>query len=354
MTTLINEESLELFIGIDVHLKSWHVSICTRSLTLKTFTQPPEVEALIHFLHKHYPHQRYHSVYEAGFSGFWLHRQLLAAGIDNIVVNASDVPTTDKEKRQKRDQVDSLKLAKSLRSGHLRGIYVPDREALYYRSLSRTRAQLVQDIARYKQRVKSTLRAFGITIPEEHLRSRGYWSGKFKAWIYALEEAPPSIMHLLLSMEDLQQRKKTVEQHIEQLAQSDAFRQQMDLITSIPGVSRTSGMILLTELMDIKRFRRFDDLCSYVGLIPNVHASGDKEYIGSMTHRGNKRIKRILVECSWWAIRKDPVLTKTYEELKKRMTGHKAIIRIARKLLSRIRSVLINKTPYQLGLLCVE
>jgi transposase len=46
-------------------------------------------------------------------------------GIDNIVVNPSDVPSTFKEIKTKRDDVDSLKLAQTLRGGLLRGIYIP-------------------------------------------------------------------------------------------------------------------------------------------------------------------------------------------------------------------------------------
>jgi transposase len=57
-----------------------------------------------------------------------------------------------------------------------------------------------------------------------------------------------------------------------------------------------------------------------------------------------------LVECAWSAIQKDPVMARRYNELKQRMTGKRSIIIIARKLTSRIYSVLKNEIPYQVGL----
>jgi len=71
------------------------------------------------------------------FCGFSVHRDLERYGIHNIVVNPSDIPTTDKEKRQKEDKRDSRKIAKSLKNGELTAIYVPTKEMEELRSLAR-------------------------------------------------------------------------------------------------------------------------------------------------------------------------------------------------------------------------
>ena len=86
------------------------------------------------FLTRSYPGAEYHSVYEAGFCGFWIHERLTALGIDNIVVNPADVPTKSSEKLRKTDTVDSGKLARSLRANELKGIYTPDSVSLEMRS----------------------------------------------------------------------------------------------------------------------------------------------------------------------------------------------------------------------------
>ena len=113
-----------IYVGIDVHLKSWKVTIMTERLPFKTFSQNPDPEQLYHYLARNFPNGIYHSAYEAGFCGYWIHNKFTALGIKSIVVNPADIPTTNKEKVQKADKRDSQKIAKALRSGDLRGIHV--------------------------------------------------------------------------------------------------------------------------------------------------------------------------------------------------------------------------------------
>ncbi|NDV97588.1 IS110 family transposase, partial [Dysgonomonas sp. 521] len=146
-----------IYAGIDVHLRSWSVTILSEHSHHKTFTQAADPTRLADYLHTHFPGGTYYSVYEAGFSGFWTHFRLESMGIKNIVVNAADVACTQKEKLQKDDAVDSRKLARELRSGDLSGIHVPCISTLEDRSLVRTRSALVKDMSRFKQRIKSHL-----------------------------------------------------------------------------------------------------------------------------------------------------------------------------------------------------
>ena len=98
--------------------------------------------------------------------------------------------------------------------------------------------------------------------------------------------------------------------------------------------------------MDINRFPHLDHLASMVGLIPSVDSSGDKETIKGITNRHNKHLRYMLVEVAWIAVREDPALTHAFNKLCKRMSRQKAIIKIAKKLLNRIRYVWKNNTNY--------
>ena len=151
----LNFRGQNIYIGIDVHLKSWSVAVLSENVVLKKFSQNPDPEALLKFLVTNYPGANYHSVYEAGFCGFWIHNALLELGINNIVVNPADVPTMTKEKLRKTDAVDCGKLARGLRAGDLKGIYVPAKERLEIRSLIRLRSSIVKDITREKNRIKA-------------------------------------------------------------------------------------------------------------------------------------------------------------------------------------------------------
>ncbi len=66
----------KFFLGLDVHKRSFHVTIRSNGIVLKSFSMDPEPCQLIGYMHKHYPGGLYYSVYEAGFSGFWIHEQL--------------------------------------------------------------------------------------------------------------------------------------------------------------------------------------------------------------------------------------------------------------------------------------
>jgi transposase len=105
-------------------------------------------------------------------------------------------------------------------------------------------------------------------------------------------------------------------------------------------------MLLLTELYDITRFKTLDTLCSYVGLIPNTNSSGEKDSKTGMTNRRNGQLRAAIIESAWTAVRKDPALMMAFNDLCKHMTKTKAIIRIAKKLLNRVRYVLKNQQAY--------
>jgi transposase len=81
-----------------------------------------------------------------------------------------------------------------------------------------------------------------------------------------------------------------------------------------------------------------------------MYGSGEKMQTGKMLKRGRKELKIMLIEASWVAIRKDPALMLKFNQLSKRMHKNKAIIRIARKMLSRIRFVLQNQQSYELSI----
>lgn len=340
-----------LYLGIDVHKKQWTVSIMTDFMEHKTFSQPPEPGLLSRYVHQHFPGAEYHSVYEAGFCGFWIDEALKKEGIQNIVVNPADVPTSDKEKRQKYDHVDSRKLCKQLRDGDLRAIYVPTSEQLQDRELVRLRRKLVKDTTRCKNRIKGMLNFYGLKIPLDFPPTQ--WSRKFIQWLGNIQlncnSGTATLQLLIQELERLTEINRKLARHLLLLAEQPRYKNQIKLLRSISGIGLIGALTILTELGDLRRFGSLDRLCSYVGLVPNIRSSGDTLHTGRLTARQNGYLRTILVQCAWKAASKDPALLKAYHDLCKRMKGQQAIIRIARKLLSRIRFVLLTQTEYQLG-----
>lgn len=342
----------KIYVGMDVHKKSWSISIFTEQFEHKTFTQPPEVDVLVNYLRRNFPGASYNSVYEAGYSGFWIHDRLKEHDVNCLVVHPADVPTKDKERAGKTDRVDCRKLARSLRSGEIEGIYVPPRPHIEDRSLIRTRQSMVKKQTRCKNQIKSLLSFYGIQIPEELAES--HWSKQFINWIEQIRmEKTSGNLTLKAHLDELNHIRKIIAdltRSIRTLAETEEYRTNVLLLKTIPGISTLTAMILLTELHDINRFKSLDKLSSYVGLIPNTNSSGEKDIKTGMTKRHNSMLRVQLIESSWVAVRKDPALTMAFSRLTKKTTKTKAIVHIARKLLNRIRYVLKNQKEYVPGI----
>jgi transposase len=355
MRTNINKNSFKgqvLYIGLDIHKKSWTVSIFSETLYLKTYTQDADTGILINYLKTHYPGALYKCVYEAGYFGFWIQHRLKSAGFNCMVVHPADIPTTDKQRHNKRDDSDSRKLARNLRAGTIAGIFIPTLEQQQDRSLVRRRAQMVQSQSRVKNRIKSFLSFYGIRISEEEVGK--YWSRRYIEYLKSImlynESGQDSLNSLLGELDFYRERILDLTRKIRILSRTESYRYKINLLVSIPGISLISAMTILTEIMDIRRFKSQERLRSYIGLIPSERSSGEKERKTEMTSRGNREIKRIIVESAWTATAKDPVLTQYFEELCKRMKKTRAIIRVARRLTNRIMHVLLNEEEYKLQL----
>lgn len=348
----LNFAGQHIFVGLDVGKREWKASVWTERYEHKTFSQPPRSEALVAYLRRHFPQATYHCVYEAGYSGFWIQDQLQSAGVDCIVVNPADVPTTHKESCMKSDRVDARKLAKTLRNGELKAIYSPSRGAQEDRTLVRMRTRFVRKQTRCKNQIKALLNYYGYSVPAD--MTDRYWSRRFVRWIESIKlersSGQGALIMLLVELGNLRQAINQITRQIRQMASEEPYRQYVPLLLGAPGISVLSAMILLTELVDVHRFNNIDRLVNYSGFSPGEHSSSERQYQTGLSRRCNPILRHVLIECAWVAVRKDPALMLSFEVLCKRMAKNKAIIRIARKLVSRMYHILKHRQPYQIGM----
>lgn len=348
--TKMNFKGQSIYVGIDVHKKSWTATFLIDEIDLYTKSFPPSGKLLSNFLKKNFPGGNYLSAYEAGYCGYWVHEELEREGVKNIIVNPADVPTTDKEKVKKEDPVDSRKLAKSLRNGDLECIFIPDKTQQEDKLLLRTRVCMVKKQTRCKNQIKSTLGFFGIHLSDEKIKS--HWSKAYINWLREISIPDTSQgMRLGIFLDELEHLRKAITQLTKQirlLSTLPRYNKRVMLLRTIPGISVLCAMTILTEFGDFSIYSRLEKLCAYVGLVSDKHKSSDKEKKMGMTKRGNRHLRRVLIESSWIAIRKDPALLLAYKKYTRSYNGSKAIIKISRKLLNRIRYVLLNEKEYQM------
>jgi len=337
------------FVGFDAHLKNWKVTIRFNGIELKTLSMNPSSVELFNYLKKNYPGGIYHIVYEAGFCGFWALRKFRELGIDCIVVNPADVPTSNKEKVNKNDPIDSRKLARELENKSLKGIYIPDIFHEELRHLMRLRFRIVQNQTRVKNRIKGLLHTQGFTIPL-NFTGNSRWSASFFQWLKEInlntDAGNFTLSNLILQLQQLREHNKNVLRQLREQAKQKHIAPVIKALLSVPGVGFITAMSPYTEIVDMKRFNNQEQLAAFVGLVPSTRSSDETIYNNGISFRRNKFLRPIMVEAAWTAVKTDPAITMKYRELTKRMKPQDAIIRIAKKLLQRIRHVWLNREDY--------
>lgn len=339
----------KLFIGMDVHKKSWTVHFKTDLFDNKTVTMPSEPKALISYVTNHFEDHEVSCCYEAGCCGYWIARALEKQGWTVSVVNPADVPRSDKQGWQKTDKIDSRNLCKHLEDGNLQGICIPGEEQEQLRSLFRRRIHLARQLRLIKNHIKSQLLYYGIKLPESY--DNPNWSRGMKDWLGKIK------WKFISGAETLRSRLKQLEfiwyeeLHISTVLRAYCrkhYKKDYYLYKSVPGIGGITAAGMLSELGDIRRFTRLEELAAIVGLVPGIYQSSETRINLGLTKRSNHQLRSLLVEASWVAVRTDMALQQYYRKHAHR-EPNKAIIKVAHKLLSRIRAVIISGVPYQMG-----
>lgn len=352
VTKKIDFTGINLYIGLDVHKKSWQVTILSDEMSLKTFNQCPEPDTLSRFLSTNFPNANFFSAYEAGFCGYVFHRRLNELGIKNIVVNPADIPRSNKDSHYKTDKSDSRLIAEALRGNLLKPIYVFDKQSEEYRSLFRSRLALAKDIRKTKNRIKSFLAYRNIEVPA--LFSRNPKSLAYISWLKKILfddlNSRFQLNQLIERLEFLKGQRRCLEQQLRDITRN-RDKELFNLLCTIPGIGPITAIGIMAEIGDINRFMHIKQLASYVGLIPRIKQSGETERTGRITYRHNDYIRPLLIEASWQAVRADPAMLQFYQQKCLNGNSKKAIVKVSRKLLNKIMHIMKHRVKYERGLI---
>lgn len=339
----------KLYIGMDIHKKSWAVHMRTDISDHKSMTIPSDENVLLNYVETNFPDHQVSLTYEAGCCGFGTARYFLRLGWEVLVVNPADVPTMDKQYYQKTDKIDCLNLSKQLKAGHLTGIYIPDTEQDLLKSLVRQKAEAARQLRNIKSQIKALLLYHRIEIPDQY--DNPNWTKDFISWIKTLKwdywsgkECMESKLRILelFHKEDLHlanQLRAYCRKH---------FKQDYYLLKSIPGVGGYLAAAILAEIGDLRRFNNESQFASYIGIVPTIRNSGGSENISGVTPRCRKLLRTYIIESAWVAYRMDPEMQRYYRKHIGK-NPKSIIVKIARKLLNRMLSVIKTETPYQLN-----
>jgi transposase len=243
------------------------------------------------------------------------------------------------ESRVKTDKVDARVLADLLRGNYLPMSYVPPREIRELRHLVRRRIFLGRDRGKLKNQIHAELYRRNLKFEDGEVFSK-----KGIEWLHGL--GIPAVDSYLGIYDAIQKEIKLLEKEITRVG---LRYEEVRLLTTIPGIAEYSGLLILSEIGDINRFRSEDKLFSYAGLTPSIYQSGESSYHGRITKEGSKYLRWILIEAIRVHINHAPGsrITQYYQRLRKKKPGNVATVGAARKLLQAIYHMLKNKDEFR-------
>lgn len=277
--------------------------------------------------------------------------QLADDGIDFVVI-PPHVVTQPKVNRVKTDKRDAKRLAYVLENhDYEHGCHIPDKERREDRQISRTSGAVKKDIIRTRNRIHKFLDFHGITPPYPDSKKWG------RTEFIALKEIPlsdplrKSLDILLAMLEALWAHMEELRKYLRQLCSKERYKKAYEIAKSLPGIGWYTAIRLVLELGEnFSRFASSKEIAGFVGLGCSEYSTGETELKGHITGMGSKFIRATLIENSWAAIRKDPILLDKYRRVWKNSGSKKiAIVAVARMLIVRLRACEISGKPYVIG-----
>jgi transposase len=243
-------------------------------------------------------YQRLTFCYEAGPTGYGLHRQITELGHECIVAAPSLIPKRPGD-RVKTNRRDGVSLAKLLRAGELTAVWVPDRGHEAMRDLTRARERAMLDLRGKRQQISSLLLRQG----RHYQEGRKPWTKIHKAWLMRQKFDHPErrlvFEEMMLAMREAEERLVRLEQAIRVAVPEWSLAEAVIGLMAMRGIDLISAASFLAEMGDLSRFPTPSELMANLGMVPSERSSGERIKRGPITKAGNRRARRLLVECAW-------------------------------------------------------
>jgi len=256
---------------------------------------PDTIKKLVRRLSRQY--EQLHFCYEAGPTGYGLHRQLSDLGHVCDVVAPSMIPRRSGD-RVKTNRRDAITLVKLLRAGELNAIWVPDIVHEAVRDLTRARETAMIDLKVKRQQLLSFLLRHSRNFP-----GKKNWTKMHARWL-ATQKFPHPAQQIVFqdqieAINAAQVRLLALEQQLREIVPTWTMAPVVAAYQALRGVSFLVATTFVAEVGDVRRFAAPQHLMAFLGLVPSEHTTGDTVRRGSITKTGNRRARRVLIEGAW-------------------------------------------------------
>lgn len=281
------------------------------------------------------------SVMEATSNYYWMHETLSEIGIRSKLAHPLKVKAIA-DARIKSDKIDAGILSDLLRADMIPESYIPDQRTRELREVLRHRMRLVSDRTQLKNRLRDVL-----TKNNCHESYADIAGAKARDFIDSLELKPVFKIQcndILDHIDFIDNKIRSVNRLINKHAIEYT---EVKRLTQIHGIGIFSALVLIAEIGDVTRFSSPQKLVKYAGLCPGLHQSGQTSYNTCITKEGNRYIRWVLCEAAQHAVRRPGALQDFYVSLAKTKGNQRAIVAVARKMLTGIYFVLKENRPFE-------
>ncbi len=317
--TPIRNHSATIHVAIELSMKSWVIVIHSldQDRLSRHRLEPGDGEGLLALIGK--VRTRAASVlgrapvvascYEAGYDGFWLHRRLVAAGIENVVIDPASLAVDRRARSPKTDRIDGEKMIRSLmayRRGEPRVLSVvrvpsPDQEDA--RRRNRERERLIQEQTGHTNRIKALLRTLGLAAGQPSRRDWAAWLAQQRDWA-----GKPVPANLKAELEREHARLMVVGEQIKALSKLPAPEETAHKavqLMRLQGIGSAFAGTLTGELF-WKEFKNRREVGAYPGLAPSPWRSGRVEHDQGISKAGNRRARHTAIQLAWLWLQHQP------------------------------------------------
>jgi transposase len=286
---------------------------------------------------------------------------VLEGSLELVLANAMHIRNVP---GRKSDVNDATWISDLLAHGLIRGSFVPPSQVQEMRDLTRTRKQLVREAAQHSLRIQKTLEDANLKLASVVSDILGK-SGRAILDALVKGTTDPTVLadladrRLKVSRDELVEALRgrvrphhrfLIKLHLDQIDALDQavrdvearlgdalapFRDLVELLISIPGISHTAANVMLSEIgTDMSRFPTAGHLVSWAGLCPRSDESAGKRR-STRLRKGGQWLKTTLVQCAWAAARKkDSYLKALFHRIRSRRGPKKAAVAVAASMLT--------------------
>jgi transposase len=242
-------------------------------------------------------HVRLAFCYEAGPTGYGLHRQITTLGHACTVVAPSLIPRRPGD-RVKTNRRDAVTLAKLHRAGELTAVWVPDPGHEAMRELVRAREATMAELRRARQQLQSFLLRQGRIYT-----GRAAWTKAHARWLSEQAFTQPALYLVLQehrqAIADAEKRLERLTRQVTEAAETWSMAPVVAAYQALRGVAFLTAVTFVAEIGDVRRFDSPRQLMAYLGLVPSESSTGEQVHRGRITKAGNSRARRVLIEGAW-------------------------------------------------------